>query len=212
MLTKLVISIVAYLLGSIPFGLILVRIFRREDIRTLGSGNIGATNVVRSGAKGLGAATFVLDAVKGYAAVYFAGIVMHGSSHGIPALQNAEALAALCATLGQMFPVWLGFKGGKGVATAFGVFLAITPLSAFAALAVFTVAVLISKYVSVASLLAAVTVPVCAFLVFPTERTWLSSAVIVIIPLLVIAKHRKNIERLIKGSEYRFGRTKPVTT
>jgi glycerol-3-phosphate acyltransferase PlsY len=208
--TLLVIAVIAYLLGSIPFGLILVRLFRKQDIRTLGSGNIGATNVVRSGAKGLGALTFLLDALKGYAAVYLAGMLMHGSSHGIPALQNASALAALLATLGHMYPVWLGFKGGKGVATAFGVFLAIAPLAAAIALAVFIVVLLLSKYVSLASLLAAVTLPVCALLVFRIDRTWFSAAVIVFVSLLVIVKHRKNIERLVSGTEYRFGKPKPT--
>jgi glycerol-3-phosphate acyltransferase PlsY len=206
----ILISILAYLLGSIPFGLLLVRVFRKEDIRNIGSGNIGATNVIRSGAKGLGAVTFVLDVLKGYAAVYLAGALMHGSSHGIPALQNAEALAALFAILGHVFPVWLGFRGGKGVATALGVFLAISPLSALAALALFALVFALSKYVSLASLVSAVAFPICALFVFVSQRTLLSQAVIVIIPLLVIAKHSANITRLAQGSEHRFGRPKPL--
>jgi glycerol-3-phosphate acyltransferase PlsY len=212
MLTRfLLLSVVAYLLGSIPFGLILVALFRKQDIRALGSGNIGATNVVRSGAKGLGALTFLLDALKGYAAVYVAAAIVNGSAHGVPAFHNAAALAALAATLGHIFPVWLGFKGGKGVATAFGVFLAISWLSALVALGVFIVVFLLSKYVSLASLLAAVAFPVCALVLLATGRTAAERAVIVAIPLIVIAKHHKNIERLLAGNEYRFGKPKPAS-
>jgi glycerol-3-phosphate acyltransferase PlsY len=206
------ISFVAYLLGSIPFGLLLVRVFRKEDIRNIGSGNIGATNVFRSGAKGLGALTFVLDALKGYAAVYLAGVLMHGSSHGIPALQNASALAALFAILGHVFPVWLRFKGGKGVATALGVFLVLSPLSALVSLLVFVVVFVLSKYVSLASIVAAVVFPICALFVFGAERTLLEQAVIVFIPLLVIAKHHNNISRLAQGTENRFGKPKPLAS
>src|SRR5882762_5272312 len=110
----------AYLLGSIPTGYLLVRLFRKQDIRTLGSGNIGATNVLRSGAKGLGAATFALDVLKGALAVFVGARL---STMGFPNIRphDAEALAALCAVLGHMFPIWLGLRGGKGVATAFGV-------------------------------------------------------------------------------------------
>ena len=210
MSTLLVIAVVAYLLGSIPFGLILVRLFRKEDIRTLGSGNIGATNVVRSGAKGLGAATFLLDAVKGYVAVYVAGMLMHGSSHGVPALQNAEALAALVVVLGHVYPVWLGFKGGKGVATALGMAIAMSPLAALLAFAVFVVVVLLSKYVSLASIAAVIVFAVFSTLVFPTPRTAFSEVVLVAVPLIVIVKHHKNIARLLQGTEYRFGKAKPA--
>ena len=209
MVQYLVITIVSYLLGSIPFGLILVRIFRKEDIRTLGSGNIGATNVVRSGAKGLGAATFLLDTIKGYAAVYLAGVIMHGSSHGIQALQNASALAALVVVLGHVFPVWLGFKGGKGVATALGMALGLSPLAALLALAAFILVSVTSRYVSLASIVAVIVFAVSALFVFPVQRTWFSDVAIVGVPLLVLVKHQKNIARLMNGSEYRFGGSKP---
>jgi glycerol-3-phosphate acyltransferase PlsY len=207
----IIISLIAYLLGSIPFGLLLVRLFRKEDIRNIGSGNIGATNVIRSGAKGLGAATFILDGLKGYVAVILADTLMHGSSHGIPPLQNAAALAALFAVLGHMFPVWLGFKGGKGVATALGVTLALSPLAALVAFASFIVVFALSKYVSLASILAVIVFPIFAILVFRTQRTLFENAVICILPLLVIVKHHNNIARLAKGTEYRFGKPKPST-
>ena len=210
MLITIAIVVISYLLGSIPFGLILVRIFRKEDIRTLGSGNIGATNVVRSGAKGLGAATFLLDTIKGYVAVYIAGMLMHGSAHGIPALQNASALAAIIVVFAHMFPVWLGFKGGKGVATALGIAIALSPFAAIIALAAFIPGLFLSKYVSLASILSVMIFALFALWIFPVPRTLFSDAVIVAIPLMVIAKHHRNIVRLMQGSEYRFGKSKPA--
>ncbi len=135
--TYIVIAVLAYLLGSIAFGYVLVLLFRKEDIRSKGSGNIGATNVVRSGAKGLGALTFLLDTLKGYVAV-FAGVwVLRLPGLQPVPLQNALALSAFFALLGHIFPIWLGFKGGKGVATAFGVFLALAWLPAISALGIF---------------------------------------------------------------------------
>src|SRR3569833_1494024 len=111
--------VIAYLLGSIPFGYLLVRVFRKEDIREKGSGNIGATNVLRSGAKGLGLATLLLDLLKGLAAVMLARYLANGN-------YDIAIAAAVAAVLGHVFPVWLGFRGGKGVATALGAFLALT--------------------------------------------------------------------------------------
>ena len=205
LLPALIVAVIAYLLGSIPFGFLLVRIFRKEDIRTVGSGNIGATNVVRSGAKGLGALTFLLDAAKGYVAVFPAhwhfGVWFFG--------QNVYALAALFAVLGHMYPVWLRFKGGKGVATAFGVFLALSPQAALAGLAIFVVVLLIWRYVSLASIVSAIAFPIAALLIARGQRTPLFTAVVVFVPLLVIVKHRQNIARLLKGAEYRFGKPKP---
>ena len=206
--TYLVIALIAYLLGSIPFGYVLVRLFRKEDIREQGSGNIGATNVVRSGAKGLGALTFLLDALKGYVAVAAAVWVLDLHALHQVSGQSATAVAALAAIAGHIFPVWLGYKGGKGVATAFGVFVAIAWLSALASLLVFIVVFALSRYVSLGSILGAAAFPVFAFLVphFPYEASMI--AVILIVPLIVIVKHHQNIGRLIHGTEYRFGKTK----
>ncbi|MCL6464063.1 glycerol-3-phosphate 1-O-acyltransferase PlsY [Pseudacidobacterium ailaaui] len=199
-----VIALIAYLLGSVPFGYVLVRVFRKEDIRAKGSGNIGATNVVRSGAKGLGALTFLLDALKGALAVLLAQWVFPA----VPA-QNAAALAALSAILGHIFPVWLRFKGGKGVATALGVFLALAWPPAMAGLGVFVLVFVLFRYVSLASILAAAAFPLFAFLLphRETYNLWLT-AVILIVPVLVIAKHSQNIRRLLHGTEYRFGKSK----
>src|SRR5271163_140272 len=206
----MVVAFIAYLLGSIPFGYLLVRLFRKEDIRTVGSGNIGATNVLRSGAKGLGALTFLLDAAKGYVAVFAAGWLLAWlAAPPTLSLQNTKALAAFFAVLGHMYPVWLRFRGGKGVATAFGVFLALSPQAALAGLAIFVVVFVIWRYVSLASIVSAVAFPIAALFLTRGQRTPIFTTVVVLIPLLVIVKHRENIARLLKGAEYRFGKPKP---
>jgi glycerol-3-phosphate acyltransferase PlsY len=208
MLLYLIVGVVAYLLGSIPFGLILVRVFRNEDIRQQGSGNIGATNVIRSGGKGLGAATFLLDAAKGYVAVLLAwqvGLHIHQTQFQT---QNLAATAAVCALVGHVYPLWLGFKGGKGVATGFGVFLGITATAALVALASFIVIFTLSRYVSLASIIAAIAFPLAALLLPHEALTPFMIAVVVLLPLIVIAKHHANIRRLLAGTEYRFGKSK----
>jgi glycerol-3-phosphate acyltransferase PlsY len=208
MLLYLIVGVVAYLLGSIPFGLILVRVFRKQDIRQQGSGNIGATNVIRSGGKGLGAATFLLDAAKGYVAVLLAwqvGLHVHQTQFQT---QNLAATAAVCALVGHVYPLWLGFKGGKGVATGFGVFLGITAAAALVALASFIVIFALSRYVSLASILAAIAFPIAALLLPHEPLTPFMIAVVILLPLIVIAKHHANIRRLLSGTEYRFGKSK----
>src|ERR1700716_745146 len=150
----------AYLLGSIPFGYLLVKIFRKQDIRATGSGNIGATNVVRSGAKGLGIATLLLDCGKAFLAVKIA-------QHIAPGNYDLAVLAAVAAILGHVFPVWLGFRGGKGVASALGVFLALTPISALAILGIFLAVFFLTRYVSLASILAAAAFPLFGFYFVP---------------------------------------------
>jgi len=213
MIAAIIIAVIAYLLGSIPFGFLLVRIFRKEDIRTVGSGNIGATNVLRSGAKGLGVLTFLLDAAKGYIAVFAATRLLSGfgfsPSLPVEVLIGLPAIAALFAVLGHMYPVWLRFKGGKGVATAFGVFLALSPRAALAGLAIFIVVLLIWRYVSLASIVSAIAFPIAALIIARNYLTPLLATVVVLIPLLVIVKHRQNITRLLNGTEYRFGKPKP---
>ena len=211
----LLIAAVAYLLGSIPWGYLLVRLFRHEDIRATGSGNIGATNVLRSGAKGLGALTFFLDAAKGWVAVVFAtGVlpmlparwVQHDAAYTFH-VSVAASIAALCALLGHIFPMWLGFRGGKGVATAFGVFLALSWPVALLSLGVFILATALLRIVSLASILGALTVPIAAFALPPhTGRGWAVLTAFTLGPAIVIAKHHANIRRLLAGTEYRFGK------
>ncbi len=203
-LACLLLVVVAYLLGSIPMGYLLVRLFRHEDIRSVGSGNIGATNVLRSGGKGLGAATFLLDVLKGCAAVWLgAAIAPYLTPIGPP--RNIEALAALAAVLGHMFPVWLRFRGGKGVATGFGVFLVAAPLAALAAIALFAVVLLLSRYVSLASILAAASFPVFALFLVQGDKPGFYSAAQFVVALLIIVKHHQNVRRLLAGTESRFG-------
>lgn len=206
-MTPWLISIpLAYLLGSIPFGYLLVRIFRKQDIRATGSGNIGATNVARSGAKGLGILTLVLDALKGFVAVVLAQHI--AAPYGFPQAYDIAVAAALAAVLGHCFPVWLGFRGGKGVATALGVFLALVPLTVVLyLLAVFLVIVLVTRYVSLASIVAAALFPLFALPHAPAKTPVLIAGYI-LIPLIVIAKHHQNIRRLLSGTENRFGSRK----
>jgi acyl phosphate:glycerol-3-phosphate acyltransferase len=192
----------AYLLGSIPFGYLLVRFFRQEDIRTTGSGNIGATNVLRSGSKGLGIATLLLDLGKAFLAVKIA-------QHLAPANYDLAVVAAVAAILGHIFPLWLGFRGGKGVASALGVFLALTWPSALSILAVFILIFLLTRYVSLASIVAAAMFPLFGFYFVPL-RTPIVLAGFLCIPILIIAKHHQNIRRLLAGTESRFGKRKAV--
>lgn len=195
----------AYLLGSIPFGYLLVRIFRKQDIRATGSGNIGATNVARSGAKGLGLATLALDLGKAWLAVFLAQRL--GAS--LPNPYDLAVAAGIAAILGHVFPVWLGFRGGKGVASGLGVFLALTWPSALAILAVFLVVFFLTRFVSLASIVAAAAFPLFGFH-FVALRTPIVITGFLFIPLLIIVKHHQNIRRLLAGTESRFGSRKAV--
>jgi acyl phosphate:glycerol-3-phosphate acyltransferase len=210
----LIVAVMAYLLGSIPFGYLLVRVFRGEDIRLSGSGNIGATNVARSGAKGLGIATLALDALKGALAVWLAA-VLAGSKYNLcgdftqhpcaPALR-LMSVAALFAVLGHVFPVWLRFKGGKGVATALGVFCVLFPAAILVALAIFILIVAITRYVSLGSILGAIAFPAAAYFLQSTDA--MSLVLASSVSLIVILKHHQNIGRLLSGTESRFGAAK----
>jgi glycerol-3-phosphate acyltransferase PlsY len=206
-LACLLIVVVAYLLGSVPSGYVLVRLFRHQDIRQTGSGNIGATNVLRSGGKGLAAATFLMDMLKGCAAVGLGWLIGHLLAPGI-APDNMKALAALIAVLGHIFPVWLGFKGGKGVATGFGVFLVAAPWAALAAISVFIVVLALSRYVSLASILGAASFPLFAWWLGYGDKQVFFIAVQITVALLLIAKHHQNIRRLLAGTESKLGAKK----
>jgi len=182
--------LIGYLLGSIPFGLLLTRLAGIGDIRRVGSGNIGATNVLRTGNKALAAVTLVFDVGKGVAAVL------------IGALWSTEAalVASVAAVLGHMFPVWLRFRGGKGVATALGVLLALAwPVGVIGAL-LWLATALISHYSSLSALVAAVAVPGIAWLVADPPRALAVS----VIAILVVLRHRENIQRLLAGTESRI--------
>ncbi|WP_263378533.1 glycerol-3-phosphate 1-O-acyltransferase PlsY [Granulicella paludicola] len=198
----------AYLLGSIPFGYILVRVFLHQDIRATGSGNIGATNVARSGKKGLAILTLALDALKGYTAVYLALLVSRHYESGISVtMSTLAAMAAVVCVLANIFPVWLRFKGGKGIATALGVFLALVPLVALCALGLFILTVAVSRYVSLGSILAAASIPVFTVLLIPSRCPALLPCVS-IISIVCIWRHSANLSRLVQGTESRLGSKK----
>jgi glycerol-3-phosphate acyltransferase PlsY len=190
---------IAYLLGSIPFGYLLVRLFRREDVRQQGSGNIGATNVARSGGTKLGVVTLLLDIGKALAAVLIA-------KHLAPGVYDVQVAAAVAAVVGHVFPVWLGFRGGKGVASALGVFLVLTWPSTVGILLVFAAVFALTRYVSLASIVGLATFPLFGFY-FVAQHTPITPMMkfgFLFIPLLIILKHHGNIRRLMNGTESRF--------
>jgi acyl phosphate:glycerol-3-phosphate acyltransferase len=182
-------AIIGYLLGSIPFGLVLSRVAGYGDIREIGSGNIGATNVLRTGSKGLAALTLLLDLAKGCAAVVIAW------RWG----ERAALVAGLFVVLGHMFPIWLGFRGGKGVATAFGISIALAWPVAAIAVVVWIIVAFVFRYSSLAALVAAAVSAVIA--PFVADRS--TGIVIALVALLVILRHQANIRRLIAGREHR---------
>jgi glycerol-3-phosphate acyltransferase PlsY len=209
----IIVAAVAYLLGSIPSGYLLVKTFRGEDIRLSGSGNIGATNVARSGARGLGAVTLLLDCLKGLLAVWLAAVIARSKYNPCVAIggyycdsTRLMATAALFAVLGHVFPVWLKFKGGKGVATALGVFALLFPKAVLVSLAVFIIVVVVTRYVSLGSVLAALSFPAAAYFFYHPD--WTSLALAAAVSVAVILKHHQNIRRLLAGTESRFGSKK----
>ena len=184
--------IVAYLIGSIPFGYLIVRMSGRGDVRQTGSGGTGATNVSRRAGKLAGVLTLILDAIKGAIAVLIA--TRAGDSWLI-------AAAAIAVIVGHIFPMWLGFRGGKGVATAVGVFVVLAPLALLVAGIVFLIVFLLMRYVSLASMTAVASIPLMVSPNGLTSPIFLSS---VAAAVLVIFAHRANLLRLIKGTEPKF--------
>ncbi len=203
--TYVLAAIAGYLLGSIPFGYLLVRFFRKSDIRETGSGNIGATNVIRSGAKWLGIATLLLDASKGAAAVFIGSALARHALAAPAVVVSASAIAGLTAIVGHIFTFWLGFKGGKGVATGLGVFLALSPIAMLVSLGIFLIVFLSMRFVSLASILAAAAFPLAAALLQRGLWTRPFALSVVLGPALIIFKHHQNIRRLIAGQEHRWG-------
>ena len=190
---RAIVLLAAYLVGSIPFSYIVAR-RRGVDVRTVGSGNVGATNVMRSVGRGAGLAAFALDFLKGTVAT-LAAMSIEGDG-ALP------ALAAAAAVLGHMYPVWLRFRGGKGVATGAGAFLPLVPLATVAALVAFGLALAVTRYVSVSSLVGCATLAALAFaLRGPSAVAFAATAT----ALLVVWKHRANLARIARGTENRLG-------
>ncbi|MET4684716.1 glycerol-3-phosphate 1-O-acyltransferase PlsY [Brevundimonas faecalis] len=202
LLTLGLVAIGGYLLGSIPFGVVLTRAAGTGDVRNIGSGNIGATNVLRTGRKDLAAATLILDAGKGAVALLIARYLFG---------ETAGAVAGGAAFLGHLFPVWLGFKGGKGVATFFGLILAACwPLGLLAA-ATWLIVAFALRYSSLAALVAAALTPLYAILPLPALGLPASASILILAvftAVLIYIRHHENIARLLKGAEPRIGAKK----
>jgi len=194
-------AVLAYLLGSIPFAVIVSRAFGMPDPRSYGSGNPGATNVLRTGRRAAAALTLLGDALKGWLAVFLAGRLAEAGTAEI-----AIAAAAVAATLGHMYPVFLGFRGGKGVSTAVGVLLALEPWLAAGAVATWIIIAFFFRYSSLAALVAAAFAPFFAFLLHGMGRFPLEPAIgVTVIALLIAWRHQANIRNLIAGTEGRIG-------
>ncbi len=186
-------ALIGYLLGSIPFGLILTRAAGLGDVRSIGSGNIGATNVLRTGNKKLAAATLLLDALKGTAAVLVANALWG---------YEASLVAGFFAFLGHLFPVWLGFKGGKGVAVYIGVLLGIAPIMMLAFAVIWLATAFLTKYSSLSALVAMLVIPVALWLLGPHK----TALVMTLLSVISWYMHRENIKRLLAGTESKIGK------
>jgi acyl phosphate:glycerol-3-phosphate acyltransferase len=211
----------AYLLGSIPFGYLIVQATQGADVRESGSGGTGATNVSRRAGKAAGVFTLVLDALKGAAAVASAKLILGlpivtaGEHAGSPLLSSGPteaqwwvAAAAIAAIVGHIFPIWLRFRGGKGVATGVGVFLMLAPIAVLLAALVFLLVAATTRYVSLGSILAAVAIPFFVLLqnalIQPTEYSAPIMTVAIVGAALIVFAHRDNVRRLLQGSESKF--------
>ena len=222
-LAYIVVAVAAYLLGSIPTGF-LVGKARGIDIRTAGSGNIGATNTMRVLGKPAGIFVMLMDALKGGMAVLLGAFIcvyfyphakveldLHADSSGDPwhayPIERFQIIAGICAVLGHNYTCWLKFKGGKGIATTAGVYLALAPEALGIALAVFILAILVTRYVSVGSIVAAIALPVAVWF---TKESLILRIVTIALCALAIYKHKSNIQRLMAGTENRLGKKSEV--
>ncbi len=204
--TYILVALAAYLLGSIPTGFLAAKA-KGIDIRAVGSGNIGATNAMRVLGKPVGIGVLLLDALKGWIAVRILAfwvaqnLLPYDSLHGT--LENCAVIAGVSAILGHNYTCWLKFKGGKGIATTAGVYLALAPWALLIALGVFVLAVAITRYISVGSITAAVALPIAVFF---TQEGLLVDAVTLALGAMAIYKHKSNLQRLLAGTENRLGK------
>ncbi|MGZ9109098.1 MAG: glycerol-3-phosphate 1-O-acyltransferase PlsY [Micavibrio sp.] len=191
---EFIFALIGYLIGTIPFGLLLTKAAGLGDIRTIGSGNIGATNVLRTGNKKLAAATLFLDGAKGAVAVLLAKYFAN---------DDAALMAGLFSIIGHVFPIWLNFKGGKGVATTLGMLLALAPFTGLAACGIWLLMAAVFRYSSLSALIALLSTPLTSLLIYHDPRLSLVCAVVC---ALVWYTHRANIKRLLKGEEPKIGK------
>jgi acyl phosphate:glycerol-3-phosphate acyltransferase len=201
----LVLAVVSYLLGAIPFGFLIARA-RGIDIRKVGSGNIGATNVFRSVGKSWGILTFALDVLKGFVPAFLFPLAVQLADHAEPAA-GWRLLCGCLAIIGHNWPIYLGFKGGKGVATSTGAMLGIAPIAMLIGLGSWILVFAASRYVSLASILAAVVIACAAWPLYRSGGLLLPVA-LTALAILVVIRHKSNIQRLLSGTEHRFGKPK----
>ncbi|HEY5610014.1 MAG TPA: glycerol-3-phosphate 1-O-acyltransferase PlsY [Thermoanaerobaculia bacterium] len=195
--------VVSYLVGAIPFSFLIAHLVAHKDVREIGSGNVGATNVMRAAGKAAGVTALVLDVLKGWLAIAFARWLVGREDWPFDGSRSLWiGIAALVVVLGHMFPIWLRFRGGKGVATATGVFLALDPRAAAIAFVIFLLVILTTRYISLASMVAAGVVPAAMRFVTGADRWRLVFSII--IAIAVVVKHHENIARLARGSERKF--------
>ena len=207
-LVYIIVAVAAYLLGSIPTGFLVAKI-KGIDIRSVGSGNIGATNAMRVLGKPAGIFVLLMDAAKGFLAVYLAIMMARRFYWNDPELQTLQVIAGVGAVLGHNYTCWLKFKGGKGIATTAGVYLALAPWPLLVAFVVFILAVLFTRYISVGSISAAVALPFAVLIMQPKDL--LLGIVTVVLGALAIYKHKSNIKRLMAGTENRLGKKREAT-
>lgn len=204
----------AYLVGSIPFSFLVAKVMAGKDVREVGSGNVGATNVARTAGKAAGILALLLDVAKGWAVVALARYLVARPEWrfdaGVMPWESREmwiAMAGFIGVIAHMYPAWLGFRGGKGVATATGVFLALSPIAIAGALIVFAIVLLLFRYVSLASIVSAASIPLCFRFLARGAPFW-QIVFTIAIALAVILKHHSNIARLVAGTERRLGQKK----
>jgi glycerol-3-phosphate acyltransferase PlsY len=195
-MTPILVLVAAFLIGGVPFGYVLVRLRSGQDVRTMGSGNIGATNVLRTSGRGLGILTLALDIAKGVFAVWLADRLLNGSLFWM-------SLSALAVMFGHAFPIFLKFRGGKAVASFVGAFLYLTPVPLLATMVVFAVTVAASRYVSLGSIAGAICFPIAVFLIEHPPKIVVLAAVIA--GAFIVWRHRGNIERIRAGNEHVLG-------
>lgn len=203
MINLIIAVILAYLIGSIPTSVWVGRLFYNVDVRTKGSGNAGATNTIRVLGVKAGIPVLIMDIFKGWFAVYI-GHFFYTDTGGFPDFVDFQIILAIAAVVGHVFPIYVGFKGGKGIATLLGIGLALYPEAASIAIVVFTITLLLTSYVSLGSIVAAVTFPIVDIFILGHDQYLSLMILSIMVAIFVPLTHRKNIRRLLRGEESKF--------